>query len=68
MLWQVTVASTGPRPDLDWTSTRQGWGSTGKRKLLEEREGFCASLDRTLTGQGKPVDRFPNRLTGSPTG
>ena len=39
---------------LDRTLTGQGWGSTGKRKLLGEREGFCASLDRTRE-TGRPV-------------
>ena len=32
-VWQVTVALTGPRPILDLSST-------GKRRLLGEREGF----------------------------
>ena len=52
-----------PRPDLDLTSIGQGWGSTGKRKLLGETKGFYASLDLTSIGQGKPVDRFPKRLS-----
>ena len=58
----VLNALTGYRC-LDRTSTRHRpgrvWTLTGKRRLLDERECFWHSS----TGQGQPVDRFPNRLS-----
>ena len=48
--------STGPRPGRVWTST-------GKRRILDERECFLTLLDRSSIGQSQPVDWFPNRLS-----
>ena len=60
-------SSTGARPNLDRSSTKprpgRVWTSTGKRRLLDERECFLTLLDQSSTEQGQPVDRFPNRLS-----
>ena len=57
MLWQVTIASTELRSDLDQRSTGKEDTSIGKKRLLEERECYCThrlDLDRAK-GTGRPV-------------
>ncbi|RVW90253.1 hypothetical protein CK203_036778 [Vitis vinifera] len=59
MLWQVTIASIGHRPEVD----REGWNLNREEEATGRERVFLALLDRTLTKQGQLVDRFPNRLS-----
>ena len=57
--WQVTVVSTGGRPDFD----QEGVNINREEEATGWEKVFFALLDRTSTEQGQPVDRFPNRLS-----
>ena len=59
MLWQVTVASIGPRPEVGW----EGGNLNREEKATGKERVFLTLFDRTSTGQGQLVDRFPNRLS-----
>nr|CAN81433.1 hypothetical protein VITISV_010698 [Vitis vinifera] len=48
-----------PRPDLDHEENHL---DREEMAIGRERK-FCASLNRSSTEQGQPVDRFPNRLS-----
>ena len=57
MLWQVSIASMGLRPNLNRKLTEKEDTSIGKVRLLEERECFCTPrsiLDRAK-GTSRPV-------------
>ena len=59
MLWQVTVASTGPRPEVD----REGGYLNHEGKAIGRERVFSALLDQTSTRQGQLVDRFSGQLS-----
>ena len=59
MLWQVIVASIGPRPEVD----REGGYLNREGKATERERVFLALLDRTSIGQGQPVNRFSGWLS-----
>ena len=64
MLWQVTIASTGPQPEVD----RERENLNRERKATGREKVFFTLLDWTSTNQGQPINWFPNRSTGSLTG
>ncbi|RVW65816.1 hypothetical protein CK203_007410 [Vitis vinifera] len=47
-----------PRSDLD---QEENYLDREEKATGRERK-FCATLDRSSTGQGQPIDRFPNRF------
>ena len=69
MLWQVTIASIGLRPELDW----EGRYLNQEGKATRRDSVFFTLLYRTSTAQREPVDQYSSRLsrlasatTGSP--
>ena len=59
MLWEVIVASTRLRPEVD----REGRYLDRKGKATGRERMFFALFDQTLTGQQKSVDRYLGRLS-----
>ena len=57
MLWQVSIASMGLRPNLNRKLTEKEDTSIGKVRLLEERECFCTprSILDLAKGTSRPV-------------
>ena len=60
MLWQVTVASTGLRSEVNLEGR---YLDRGRKFYWKKERVFFALLDRTSTGKGQLVDRYPGRLS-----